>query len=140
MPISDNWQHSTPDQPRKRRAELVCTTCHSKKIKCDLQSRKNDGLNTCSYCSGSGRDCELRTPKRAKRRDTEGSRDFISQGQAQPRTQPATDADAIAGTGVLRRQQDPLSLQQSPAKTTPQQDRERVVVNENRPGDPDTGR
>ena len=35
--IVGNWLHFTGRQRKRKRAELVCVLCHSKKIKCDLQ-------------------------------------------------------------------------------------------------------
>lgn len=32
-----DWLHFDAQEARKRRAEAVCTECHSKKVKCDLQ-------------------------------------------------------------------------------------------------------
>lgn len=65
---TENWLHYSENQPKRKRAELVCIACHSKKIKCDLQARKNDGEEVCSHCSSSGRDCQIRPSRREKRR------------------------------------------------------------------------
>lgn len=35
--IVTDWLPFDAQEPKKRRAELVCTGCHNKKIKCDLQ-------------------------------------------------------------------------------------------------------
>lgn len=35
--MSGGWLHFNGHQRRRKRAELVCVACHSKKIKCDLQ-------------------------------------------------------------------------------------------------------
>lgn len=35
--IIGNWLHFSGRQHKRKRAELVCVLCHSKKIKCDLQ-------------------------------------------------------------------------------------------------------
>lgn len=32
-----DWLHFDAQEAKKRRAEAVCTECHSKKVKCDLQ-------------------------------------------------------------------------------------------------------
>lgn len=32
-----DWLHFDAQGAKKRRAEAVCTECHSKKVKCDLQ-------------------------------------------------------------------------------------------------------
>lgn len=64
----DNWLHYSESQPKRKRAELVCIACHSKKIKCDLQLRKEDGKEDCSHCASSRRDCQIRPSRREKRR------------------------------------------------------------------------
>lgn len=69
---TENWLHYSETQPKRKRAELVCTACHSKKIKCDLQLRKNDGKNDCSHCASSGRDCQIRPSRRDKKRRVNG--------------------------------------------------------------------
>lgn len=65
---SENWLHFSTDAPKRKRAELVCVHCHSKKIKCDLQVRRNRGENDCTNCSTAARDCRVRPSKREKRR------------------------------------------------------------------------
>ena len=47
---------------------MVCVSCHSKKIKCDLQQQKNNGKNDCKNCFSAGRECQIRPSKREKRR------------------------------------------------------------------------
>lgn len=37
--IIGNWLHFSGGQRKRKRAELVCVACHSKKVKCDLQVR-----------------------------------------------------------------------------------------------------
>lgn len=73
--VSENWLHYSENQPKRKRAELVCTACHAKKIKCDLLGQKNDGKDVCSHCLSSGRDCQIRPSRRDKKRksNTEGS-------------------------------------------------------------------
>jgi hypothetical protein len=70
---SENWLHYS-NQPKRKRADLVCTACHAKKIKCDLQGRRNDGKVTCSHCSSSDRDCQIRQSRREKKRTLNGDR------------------------------------------------------------------
>ena len=70
---TENWLHYS-NQPKRKRADLVCTACHAKKIKCDLQGRRNDGKDTCSHCSSSGRDCQIRQSRREKKRTLNGDR------------------------------------------------------------------
>ncbi|KAF2012452.1 hypothetical protein BU24DRAFT_425106 [Aaosphaeria arxii CBS 175.79] len=68
MTSDSNWLHFNSHQPKRKRAELVCLTCHAKKIKCNIQLRKSQGHNDCSNCSTSGRECRIRPSKREKRR------------------------------------------------------------------------
>ncbi|KAJ4244173.1 hypothetical protein NW762_014554 [Fusarium torreyae] len=63
-----NWLHFTTQQPKRKRAEAVCFFCHSKKIKCDLQSRKSQGHARCSNCDNQDQECHLRPSKRGKQR------------------------------------------------------------------------
>ncbi|KAH6643051.1 fungal-specific transcription factor domain-containing protein [Boeremia exigua] len=74
--FTEKWLHYSESQPKRKRAELVCTACHSKKVKCDLQARKNDGKQDCSHCSSARRDCQVRPSRREKRirANREGSR------------------------------------------------------------------
>ncbi|CAO2657467.1 Nn.00g035930.m01.CDS01 [Neocucurbitaria sp. VM-36] len=65
---SDNWMHFSTHQPKRKRAELVCITCHAKKVKCDIQIQKRQGNLICTNCSSSGRECRIRPSKREKRR------------------------------------------------------------------------
>lgn len=69
---AENWLHYSESQPKRKRAELVCTACHAKKIKCNLQKRKNEGKEDCSHCSSSGRDCQIRPSRREKKRKVNG--------------------------------------------------------------------
>lgn len=65
-----SWMQFTSQQPRRKRAELACTACHSKKIKCDLQARGGQGYSKCASCAAAGRECLLRPSKRDKQRQT----------------------------------------------------------------------
>lgn len=65
---AENWQHYSSNLPKRKRAELVCVSCHSKKIKCDLQQQKNNGKESCKHCLSAGRECHVRPSKREKRR------------------------------------------------------------------------
>lgn len=61
------------EQPAKRkRAEAVCVPCHRRKVKCDVQARKQSGHERCSNCDSAQRQCELRTSQRGKRRRSRG--------------------------------------------------------------------
>ncbi|KAK7424608.1 hypothetical protein QQZ08_008491 [Neonectria magnoliae] len=42
--LVDNWLHFSAREPKRKRAELVCIFCHSKKIKCDLQLQSPSSL------------------------------------------------------------------------------------------------
>lgn len=88
-----NWLHFTGRQGKRKRAELVCVLCHTKKTKCDLQvwhlpvhrilhvgglvqtltagflkSRNRQGHQKCSNCDAPDRECHVRPSKRAKQR------------------------------------------------------------------------
>ncbi|OBT65225.1 hypothetical protein VE03_04789 [Pseudogymnoascus sp. 23342-1-I1] len=65
-----DWMHFTAPQTRRKRAELVCTACHSKKTKCDLQNRTNTGHHNCTSCSNQNRECCIRPTRREKRQRT----------------------------------------------------------------------
>lgn len=62
--------HFADQAGKRKRAEAVCIPCHSKKVKCDVQKRSQDGHSRCSNCEASQRDCPLRTSQRGKRRHT----------------------------------------------------------------------
>ncbi|KAK3900698.1 hypothetical protein C8A05DRAFT_17022 [Staphylotrichum tortipilum] len=61
-----DWLHFDSRQPKRKRAELVCTPCHAKKVKCDLQTKTSEGHSTCSGCYAAGTDCHVRLSKRKK--------------------------------------------------------------------------
>ncbi|EGY23249.1 uncharacterized protein VDAG_04687 [Verticillium dahliae VdLs.17] len=63
-----DWLSFDAQQPKKRRAELVCFGCHNKKIKCDLQVRKRHGHDNCTHCATADKQCQTRPSKRIKRR------------------------------------------------------------------------
>ncbi|KAK5655051.1 hypothetical protein OQA88_5950 [Cercophora sp. LCS_1] len=63
--VSD-WLHFDNQQPKRKRADLVCSACHTKKVKCDLQSKSADGGSVCSNCHTTGTDCHVRPSKRKK--------------------------------------------------------------------------
>ncbi|KAK4502002.1 hypothetical protein PRZ48_007813 [Zasmidium cellare] len=90
--ISSKWTQYTITHRHEKRAELVCETCHSKKIKCDLQGRRRNGINDCSFCSRSGRDCQPRVPKRRPRRGP-------TTGGSSHKASNSTDVGADASTG-----------------------------------------
>lgn len=61
------WLLFDHNQPKRKRAELVCSACHSKKIKCDLQSKRDgQGDGKCTNCRVGGRDCHIRPSKRRR--------------------------------------------------------------------------
>ncbi|KAL6708926.1 hypothetical protein ACN47E_002333 [Coniothyrium glycines] len=64
----DNWQHYSSCTTKRKRADLVCTACHAKKIKCDLQQQKNHGRDSCKNCFTVGKACYIRPSKREKKR------------------------------------------------------------------------
>ncbi|KFY56670.1 hypothetical protein V497_06087 [Pseudogymnoascus sp. VKM F-4516 (FW-969)] len=62
-----DWMHFTAPQTRRKRAELVCVACHSKKTKCDLQNRTKVGHHNCTSCSTQNRECCIRPTRRERR-------------------------------------------------------------------------
>ncbi|KAJ5525281.1 hypothetical protein N7494_011931 [Penicillium frequentans] len=60
------WLQFTGQQPKRKRAELACIACHSKKIRCDLQTRGGQGYNNCTKCASSGKDCRTRPSRRGR--------------------------------------------------------------------------
>lgn len=65
---SENWQHYSTSTVKRKRADLVCTACHAKKVKCDLQQQRNRGRDACKNCHTGGRECHVRASKRERRR------------------------------------------------------------------------
>ena len=75
--IVSDWLHYDSRQPKRKRAELVCSSCHSKKVKCDLQTQTqareeqgHSGHGTCSNCFSAGRDCQVYISKRKRHHST----------------------------------------------------------------------
>jgi hypothetical protein len=85
--VKDQWLHFSPHQQKRKRAELVCISCHSKKIKCDLQvwawgdtglvyrnvawpiqNRSNAGDSRCTACEDGDQHCQIRPSNRGKQR------------------------------------------------------------------------
>ncbi|KAJ5568082.1 hypothetical protein N7450_010568 [Penicillium hetheringtonii] len=60
------WLQFTGHQPKRKRAELACIACHSKKIRCDLQTRGGQGYSDCSKCATTRKDCRTRPSRRGK--------------------------------------------------------------------------
>ncbi|KAK4940779.1 hypothetical protein LTR10_019172 [Elasticomyces elasticus] len=69
------WVDYSAQRQKRKRAALACEVCHSKKIRCDLQTRSTQGHNTCTNCALSAKECHVRQPKRDKiRQGTDGGR------------------------------------------------------------------
>lgn len=85
QPVASRWMSYTLDNRHERRAALVCTVCHAKKVKCDLQAQQQNGSLQCSFCSKSGRECQVRSPKRRKR---------TSEAPQSTSSRPTLDRDA----------------------------------------------
>ena len=64
--LAGDWLHFDSRQPKRKRAELVCSACHAKKVKCDLQVKTSKGHTTCSNCDSAGSECHIRASKRRK--------------------------------------------------------------------------
>ncbi|KAJ5638503.1 hypothetical protein N7528_000893 [Penicillium herquei] len=60
------WLQFTGQQPKRKRAELACIACHSKKIRCDLQARGGQGYNNCTKCAALGKECRVRPSRRGR--------------------------------------------------------------------------
>ncbi|KAF7551090.1 hypothetical protein G7046_g7808 [Stylonectria norvegica] len=86
-----NWLHFSARQPKRKRAELVCVYCHSKKIKCDLQSQNTRGHQKCSNCEDPSRDCRLRPSKRGKQRRGGDDDNEVYQDTVEANTPTAQD-------------------------------------------------
>ncbi|KAL2785997.1 fungal-specific transcription factor domain-containing protein [Aspergillus keveii] len=101
MVTSTPWLQFTGHQPKRKRAELACTICHSKKVRCDLQVRTGQGLSNCTNCDTAGKECRMRPSKRVTRRtrgpltppDSRGSGG--STRQAQPAQTQPVDAPPV---------------------------------------------
>lgn len=66
MTSGANYWIAVSDKPQKRkRADIACELCHSKKIKCDLAVKLTQQLSACSNCSQAGRECRKRISQRA---------------------------------------------------------------------------
>ncbi|KAK1828926.1 hypothetical protein QBC39DRAFT_288531 [Podospora conica] len=101
---SNDWFHFDNQQPKRKRADLVCSACHSKKVKCDLQAKSSEGLAPrCSNCEAAGTECLVRPSKRKK-----GSQQSVSTTSHQHSNHRALDQE--------RRRQ-----QQSPCPSTPEE-------------------
>ncbi|PKS08499.1 hypothetical protein jhhlp_004883 [Lomentospora prolificans] len=98
--VVGDWLHFTGRQPKRKRAELVCVFCHSKKIKCDLQSRKAQGHEKCSNCDSPDRECRLRPSNRGKRRHSSTTYDGRRDAPVKP-TSPISSTCLREKNGVL---------------------------------------
>ncbi|CAI4212650.1 unnamed protein product [Parascedosporium putredinis] len=95
--VVGDWLHFTGRQPKRKRAELVCVFCHSKKIKCDLQGRRSQGHDKCSNCDGPDRECRLRPSNRGKRRHSSATYD----GRREAPVKPTSPISIREKNGVL---------------------------------------
>ncbi|KAJ5431376.1 hypothetical protein N7445_009108 [Penicillium cf. griseofulvum] len=60
------WLQFNGNQTKRKRAELACVACHSKKIRCDLQVRGAQGYANCTKCESGGKECRTRPSKRGR--------------------------------------------------------------------------
>ncbi|KAJ5604097.1 hypothetical protein N7537_007053 [Penicillium hordei] len=60
------WLQFTGTQTKRKRAELACVICHSKKIRCDLQARGAQGYRNCTKCESGGKECRTRPSRRGR--------------------------------------------------------------------------
>ncbi|KAF9888522.1 hypothetical protein FE257_008629 [Aspergillus nanangensis] len=78
---------STSGTAKRKRAGLACILCHSKKIRCDLQAKSNQGQSSCSHCASAGKTCRPRPSKRDKGRsaaEIEGPHSLSASGVDPP--------------------------------------------------------
>lgn len=61
----NDWVSITKQPVKRKRAELACEYCHSKKVKCDLLARTAQQLSKCTNCATAGRECQGRPSQRA---------------------------------------------------------------------------
>ncbi|KAL4951352.1 fungal-specific transcription factor domain-containing protein [Aspergillus filifer] len=89
--VSTPWLQFTGHQPKRKRAELACTICHSKKIRCDLQTRTGQGLSNCTNCETGSKECRMRPSRRITRRNRIGTplTPPDSSGDTRRKTQPS---------------------------------------------------
>ncbi|KAJ9634500.1 hypothetical protein H2199_008957 [Coniosporium tulheliwenetii] len=94
MTTESEWLNFTIHPPKRKRAELVCITCHSKKIKCDIQGRRGQGQSDCTNCSASGRECRIRPSTRDKKRR-------IARVEGDPKDGPSSVTHITNGVDAL---------------------------------------
>ncbi|KAH8897969.1 hypothetical protein GQ53DRAFT_885014 [Thozetella sp. PMI_491] len=87
------WLHFDSRQPKRKRAELVCSACHAKKVKCDLKSRRDQGHGICSNCHTAGRECQVRPSKRRKHPHPDASVVSVGGHPASPSSADDTRAE-----------------------------------------------
>ncbi|KAE8418415.1 hypothetical protein BDV36DRAFT_308765 [Aspergillus pseudocaelatus] len=113
MVISTPWLQFTGHQPKRKRAELACTICHSKKIRCDLQVRTGQGLSNCTNCDSAGKECRMRPSKRIPRRartpltapdSSSGTRKSQRIQRSQPGAPEQNESIAGAEESIARRE------------------------------------
>ncbi|KAI1880416.1 hypothetical protein JX265_002037 [Neoarthrinium moseri] len=105
--IAGEWLHFDNSQPKRKRAELVCSSCHGKKIKCDLQKRSSQGQSKCTNCHTAARDCHVRPSKR-RRTATVGV-------EQRPPASLSPENDTRAEADVPRNESPVLVHQESPS-------------------------
>lgn len=65
MNAAADWVSITNKPVKRKRAELACEYCHSKKVKCDLLARTAQQLSKCTNCANASRECRGRPSQRA---------------------------------------------------------------------------
>ncbi|KAH8695549.1 hypothetical protein BGW36DRAFT_418249 [Talaromyces proteolyticus] len=85
------WVQFSAHSFKRKRAELACVLCHSKKIRCDLQSKRNDGQESCTNCASAGKDCRTRPSRRNK------TRRIDENPQSHPPTPPTDNTENSRG-------------------------------------------
>ncbi|KXJ88353.1 fungal-specific transcription factor domain-domain-containing protein [Microdochium bolleyi] len=112
MPFGDTRR------PKRKRAELVCVSCHAKKVKCDLQPRTKCGFSDCTACEAAAKECTVRTSRRGRwpRDSGSGSRENTAGSREAPEPPPpAHDALAAAPDPSMLARRGQASLRHPPS-------------------------
>ncbi|KAJ5468984.1 hypothetical protein N7475_006736 [Penicillium sp. IBT 31633x] len=117
------WLQFTGNQTKRKRAELACVACHSKKIRCDLQARGTQGHSNCTKCEAGGKECRVRPSKRGRSSGT----------NVAPLSPPSTESNSSAQTN---RRHSSLAnntiLNRPPPSSEQQHSSSTVIGNDNR--------
>ncbi|TLD03562.1 uncharacterized protein PgNI_11535 [Pyricularia grisea] len=99
--ITDWLQVEGGTNPKRKRAEQVCSACHAKKIKCDLQKRLAQGEQRCTACDGADRQCDVRHSKRRRKTTTNSTTTNPTTTPAAATSQPARPPEEYRRRSVV---------------------------------------